>query len=177
MDESCLMYEWVTSHIESESSTGSPDHSASTAHTYDWVMSHSHESCLTHGVRCGTYVNESCHVYERLMSYDWLMSHGVSHVTYTNESCHVYEWVISFIRMDQVSHIWMIHVSHMDELCRMRKVSHQQAAQTIAHPLFTHMNESCLTHGVSHVPYMNESCHIYEWVMSRIWMSRVSHRK
>jgi len=28
---------------------------------------------------------------------------------------------------------------------------------------------------MSHVSHMNESCHTYEWVMSHIWMSHVSH--
>jgi len=54
------------------------------------------------------------------------MSHiWMSHVTHMNESCHTYEWVMS--------HIWMSLVTHM-----------------------------------------NESCHTYEWVMSHIWMSTVS---
>ena len=41
---------------------------------------------------------------------------------------------------------------------------------------------SCLTYEwvmshiwTSHVTHMNESCLTYEWVMSHIWMSRVSH--
>ena len=55
------------------------------------------------------------------------MSHiWMSHVTHMNESCHTYEWVMS--------HIWMSHVTHM-----------------------------------------NESRHTYEWVMSHIWMSHVTY--
>ena len=50
------------------------------------------------------------------------MSHiWMSHVTHMNESCHTYEWVMS--------HIWMSHVTHT-----------------------------------------NESCHTYDWVMSHIWI-------
>jgi len=44
------------------------------------------------------------------------------------------------------------------------------------------MNESCHTYEwvmshiwMSHVTHMNESCHTYEWVMSHIWMSHVTH--
>ena len=44
------------------------------------------------------------------------------------------------------------------------------------------MNESChiyewvISHAwMSHVIHMNESCHTYEWVMSHIWMSHVAH--
>ena len=46
------------------------------------------------------------------------------------------------------------------------------------------MNESCHTYEwvmshiqTSHVTHMNESCHTYEWVMSHIWMSHVTHMK
>jgi len=55
-------------------------------------------------------------------------------------SCHTYEWVMS--------HIWMSHV--------------------------THMNESCLTHEwvMSH---MNESCHTYEQVMPYTCRSHVTY--
>ena len=44
------------------------------------------------------------------------------------------------------------------------------------------MNELCHTYEwvmshiwMSHVSHMNESCHTYEWVMSHIWMSHVTH--
>ena len=44
------------------------------------------------------------------------------------------------------------------------------------------MNESCCTYEwvmshilMSHVTHMNESCCTYEWIMSHIWMSHVAH--
>jgi len=44
------------------------------------------------------------------------------------------------------------------------------------------MNESCHTYEwvmshiwMSHVTHMNESCHTYEWVMSHIWMMHVTY--
>ena len=51
---------------------------------------------------------------------------------------------------------------------------------------FTHLyaiiNESCHTYEwvisrrrMSHVTHTNESCHTYDWVMSRMWMSHVTH--
>jgi len=50
----------------------------------------------------------------------------MSHVTHMNDSCHTYEWIMT--------NIWMRHVSNL-----------------------------------------NESCHTYEWVMSHIWMSHGTH--
>jgi len=42
--------------------------------------------------------------------YEWAMSHiWMSHVSHMNESCLTYEWVMS--------HIWTSHVSHMNESC------------------------------------------------------------
>ena len=46
----------------------------------------------------------------------------------------------------------------------------------------THMNESCHTYEwvtsriwMGHVTSMSGSCHTYEWVMSHIWMGHVTH--
>jgi len=80
---------------------------------------------------------------------EWVMSHiWMSHVTHMNESCHTYEWVMSHIQMSYV----------------------------------THMNESCHTYRwvmshiwMSHVTHMNESWHTYRWVISQIQMSHVTH--
>jgi len=98
-----------------------------------------------------TFVNESRHVCEWVMSHMW-MSH-VTHMTescrtYANESCHTCEWVMS--------NMWISHVTHL--------MSH-----------VTHMNESCLLispaqlmrlKGRNHVAYVNESRHICEWILS-----------
>ena len=55
-----------------------------------------------------------------------------------------------------MSHIWMCHVTHMNESC--------------------HTYEWVMSHiWVSHVTHMNVSCHTYEWVMSHIWMCHVTH--
>jgi len=87
----------------------------------------------------------------------WVMSHiWMSHVTHMNESCRTYEWVMS--------HIWMSHVAH---IC----MSH-----------VTHMNESCHSYGrvmshiwMSHVAHMNESRHTSAWVIRYVEMSHVTH--
>ena len=52
--------------------------------------------------------------------------------------------------MRHMSHIWMSHVSYMNESCLIY--------------------EWAMSHiWMSHVSYMNESCLIYEWVIVPIW--------
>jgi len=73
----------------------------------------------------------------------WHMAHGM-----LKESCHMYEWAMS--------HVWMGHVTHMNESC--------------------HTYDYVMWHiWMSHVTHMNESCCTYEWVMSHIWMSPITH--
>jgi len=78
-------------------------------HTLQHILQHvlqhvlQHARCLATAAcptRTGhvTYMNESCHIYEWVMSHIW-----ESFVTYVNESFHMYEWVMS--------HIWMSHES------------------------------------------------------------------
>jgi len=92
-----------------------------------------------------------------------------------------------------MSHIWMSHVTHMNESCHTQCIEHWMSH-------VTHMNMTWLIHmcDMTHiqkgdvnvmewqgdvVPHMNESCHTYEWVMSHtyewvmshIWMSHVTH--
>jgi len=83
------------------------------------------------------------------------MSHiWMSHVTHMNESCHTYEWVMS--------HIWMGHVTHTNESC---------------HTESCHTYEWVMSHiGMSRVTHRNESCHTYKRVMSHIGMSHVTQR-
>ena len=111
-----------------------------------------------------TRMNESCPVYEWVMSHVWMSHTAMSLITRMNESCPMYEWVMS--------HVWMSHVPCMNESCHLDL---QNLAQD------THTNESCHTYEwvmshiwMSHVTHMNESCHTYEWVRSHMWMSHVA---
>ena len=71
------------------------------------------------------------------------MSHiWMSHVTHMNESCHTYEWVMSRRHAIHLRHL----VLRLDTRWRM-----------------------------SHVTHMNESCHTYEWVMSRRHAMHLRH--
>ena len=122
-------------------------------------------------------MNESCHTYEWVMSHIW-----ISHVTHMNESCHTYEWVMSHIWMSRVTRmneschrgvcVWLTHTLHLD--VRTRKSCAWSVVSQIRMSHVKHIFESCHIHKSNCVTHMNESCHTYEWVMSHIWMSRVT---
>jgi len=125
-------------------------------HTCEW------EFCTFIELYAAVYasVNESCHMYECIMSHMW-----TSHVTFVNMSSHTCEWVTSHI---QISHVTHMHKSrHTYELV----MSHIWMSHV------THMNESCHTYewvrsrlSMSHVTHINESCRTYEWVVSHMKM-------
>jgi len=75
-------------------------------------------------------------------TYEWVMSHiWMSHVTHMNEPCHTYEWVMS--------HIWTSHATHMNESC--------------------HTYERVMSHiSMSHVTHVNGSCHTHSWARSHV---------
>jgi len=97
--------------------------------------------------------------------YEWGMSHiWMSHVTHMDESCHTYQWVLS--------HIWMSHVTPMNESCH----TYQWVLSHIGMSHVTHVNESCHTcEWVMSLTHANESCHTYGWVMSHVGLSHVTH--
>ena len=77
-----------------------------------------------------------------------------------------------------MSHIWMSHVTHMNQSCRTYEWVMSHTKMSCA----THMNASCRTYewvtfqiGISLIAHMNEPCHMYEWVMPHIWMSHAAH--
>ena len=77
------------------------------------------------------------------------MSHiWMRHVTHMNESCHTYECVMSHIYEWVMSHVRMSHV--------------------------TRMNASCHTYEWVN-RWVKESCHTYEWVRPHLWISHVTH--
>ena len=113
-------------------------------------------------------MNESCHTYEwgchiwiSCIIYEWVMSHiWMSHVTHMNESFHTYEWTMS--------HIWISHVTHMTESCHtcMNYVTHMNEPYHRNEWVISRMNEAHHT-WMRHVKYgyamsyMNEVCHIW----------------
>ena len=201
MNESCHTYEWVVSHIWMSHVT----HMNESCHTYEWVMSHiwmrygtyMNDSLQTHEwvmsriwmrrvcrnteepvhsrhiwlSRVSIYMNESCHTYEWVMPHIWM-----SHTTHMDRWCHTYECVIgagmpknqcthgfrrklckreTFVctRVEEYRIIWIMWLLISDVSWG------QECRKTSAHT--THMNESGL--------------HMYEWVVSHVWMSHVTH--
>jgi len=89
-------------------------------------------------------MNESCHIWMRHVTYEWVMSH-------MNEACH----------------IWMNHTTYINESCHSTCWTTWAVIPTLSH--VTWMNGSC-----RHVTYEcgmslmeNASCHTYERVMSQ----------
>jgi len=113
-DESCLVYEWVVSHVKREicqrtnacMSEWKMNMCRTKMQTRKRLMSHTNES----GLICEwvvSHVNESCHIWMSHVICEWVMSH-------MNESCHMWmshvtcEWVMSHVKD---CHIWVSHVT------------------------------------------------------------------
>jgi len=92
-------YEWVITHTNTRKLVVN----ISCTLTHVWFMTHSYVSILV--TYTMNFMNESCHVYE------WVMSHlshtWVSHGTHMSESWHTHEWVMA--------HTWVSHGTHMNE--------------------------------------------------------------
>ena len=107
MNESCLIYEWVMSHIWMSHISCMNE----SCLIYEWVMSHIWMSHVS-------YMNESCLMFEWVMSHIWM-----SHVSCMNESCVMFEWVMS-VRQDtptwlegcalNASNIWMNYFEYLN---------------------------------------------------------------
>jgi len=125
--------------------------------------------------------NESCHIY------DWVMSHAhMSHVTHTHHAvAHmqrvtgpVYsaraEWVMSRIWLMNVKHIWLSHVTHI----WLRHVTHTWLSHVTpgrsTNAKWCKSYEICWSR-MSHVTYQTETCHTYEGVMAHTH-TRTEHK-
>jgi len=64
-------------------------------------------------------------------------------------------------------------VTHMNESCKFLDILTSHVTHTKKKWLIRYISQRVLSHMHSFV--MNESCHTYEWVMSHIWMSHVTH--
>ena len=72
----------------------------------------------------------------RVMSHIWMLQSICRIRCLGIEACHAYEWVMS--------HVWMSHVTHMNESCHAYEWAMSQV-------------------WTSAVTHMNWSCHTYEW--------------
>jgi len=96
-------------------------------------------------------------------TYKW-MSHGTlmnasSHAP-TNKSCHTYERVAQIFKMPPIL-AWLLPPIYM---------SHGTIPNASYH---TPTNESC--HTCECRTFINETCHTYDWGMSHMWLSHVTH--
>jgi len=203
MDESCSVYEWVTSHIYCRKYFV-----CELRHEHGWVlscvsMSHvphplqeifrvrvtsrtwmSHVLCInksrptsiTGKASCESHVtnmDESCPVHERV----------TSHVNYRQdvvwESCHEYKWVMS--------RVWMSHVPNQLQAMRRVRVMSQiwmsHVSWWMSHIPHQWQAMRCVhvkfRTWISHVPHpqlLQAIGHVWiREVLSRIWMSHVPH--
>jgi len=154
-----------------------------------WVMSHiwirhvtrMNESCLIHLKRSG---------FKGTVHYMGLLSW--SHVTHTNKPRHAYVRIKSCIWTSRVIHIWKVldsralctmYCSLRYELChtwRFMSCTRMSHVTDIwkALDLRARFKGTVRYMGLlplSHVTHMNESCHAYEWVMSRVRKSHVTY--
>ena len=117
--------------------------------------------------------DESCHMCE------WVMSHmQMSHVACANESCSMCEWVMSRVRMSHVTcanesyRMWRTRVSSWTYI-------HEEDSSSAS------TSADICTCGHIHMKIVTrttESCHMHEWVMSRMssrtspsYMSECTH--
>ena len=134
VNESWHTYEWVTSHIWMSHDTHMNEswHTFNEwYHTCDWVTSHMHASRHTHEyvtwntwMSHVTHMNESCHAYACFLNFHMFTGEqrflDSSHATHMHALRHTYE--SSFHTYKRVtSHIWMRHVTHMNESCYTRE--------------------------------------------------------
>ena len=97
----------------------------------------------------------------------------MSHVTHMNESCHTYEIVNIEIKLQECS----IHTTpHAAWRSWMSHVTHMNESCHTYECVMSHVYEWVMSHiWMSRITRMNESYHTYGWVMSHIWMSHVRH--
>jgi len=155
--KSCHTYGWVMSHIWIN-------------HTYGWVMSHMWISHVTH-------MNESCHATWRspdthinqndiwmiCVWYDWFI-YGLP---YMNPLL----WIICDTHMNGLalsipihiksvmSHIWMGHVTHVNESCH----THEWVMSCSQYHTYSHDARHIIyIRTMSRTAATRESCHTYE---------------
>ena len=145
MNQSCHTYDWVMSQTYISHVT----HINESCETYQWVMSHISMSCNSF-ILSETWLIRSCNGWHDSFN-EWVMSQ--SHVIHCT-----YEWVISQISMSHVTHInescytyqWVM--SHI----RMSHVSDKHASVQCIHAhAYTH------THILTHTTHIRFSTNLH----------------
>ena len=141
---------------------------------YIWMSHVTHEWVMSQTGRMHTgYLR---HTWWREHIYDWVMCHTwMRHVAHMKESCRTYEWVMSHTGRIQRGHLWYASWWKTHRQSRRGQIDKGTYEWVVSHIWMrhvSHMNESCLvTHRQSRRGWI-EKC-TYEWVMSHIWMSHI----
>jgi len=121
MNESCHIYEWVMSHTWISHVTTD----AARLCSFEIAKQHmQHTETST-----ATYTATHCNVLQHKTAKSRCICSGMSLPTPTKESCQTYGSVMS--------HIWIRHVTHMNESCHIYDMSYIWMCHV------TYMNESC----------------------------------
>jgi len=143
-----------------------------------------------------THMNESCHMYEWVMSHiwmnhvhtqEWVMIHvRMGHGLHMDESCYSYEWAVVLTWMRRItnmneschtyewsmSHVWMVHVTRMND----PRHTYQSVMSHMCECVLAYTSECVLSHTeMSHIVHKIASCHTHKWVMVHIYMSHGTH--
>jgi len=154
LDESCHTCEWVMSHMWMRRVT----HECVVSHgnaTYEWVMSHMHQShCIW-----------TSHVPRGAQSDGPWVIHHVCLMSYVSRVMSHKPWVMR--------QTWLIRQTWLMRQTWLIRQTWLMRQTWLIRQTWLHVNE-CVTN-------LNESCHTrtrvisaYEWVVSHIWMSRVT---
>ena len=86
-----------------------------------------------------------------------------------NESCHTYEWVMS--------HIWMSHVTHMNESCHIYMNESCHTYEWVSSQKWNMAHRDIITpqSAMSHGTHMHDPWRTYARVISHAWMSHITH--
>ena len=153
-------------------------HMKEICHTHEWVIVIDHMKSKPH-LKASRHMHASCHTYESVMS--WHTCKWIVFLRPTSASLYLRNdslMCVSIIcvHTQRMAHIWMSHVTHMNESCLEYKwvISHTW----LCHITRMNMKEVCHTHEwvlahtwMRHVTHMYESCHTHVWVVAHKIMS------
>jgi len=135
-------------------------HTHTYAHTYTHIHTHHTHNTHTHTHIVSTWmsrVNESCQ--------KGMLRKSIFHVTQINLSLHTYEWVMPHIE-------WVMSMSHVTHMNKSCPAYHFHKRATKYGSLLRKMTYQDKGSYESSPPCISQTL---EWVMSHIWMSRVTY--